>query len=209
MKHPILHSLLVMGFTGSLLLTAMPLLTWGSPGGDVFQGLTQHIRAQIAKDKKAFSLADTCTTWFYRHMGKPPQTKAEVEKIHFLPISEEEHADCVKRYPQGLEAAREAFGQTQQELSFSLTFFQMALVGDGDDNQEYSTHELQDVLHAFNLPEVDGQPSPRSLQALTGLFDTFRKDIRFQTLMDGMQTLMDQGYRFTETDQTALNKELG
>jgi hypothetical protein len=86
-----------------------------SPGTEVFQGFTQHISKQIGKDKQAFAQADACTAWFYKQMGKTPPPAAEAEKIHFVPISQSNtDADCAKQYPNGLEAAREAFGQTQQ-----------------------------------------------------------------------------------------------
>ncbi len=180
---------------------------WASPGTEVFQGFTQHIGAQIGKDKLEFSIADTCTAWFYKRMGKKP--RPEVEKIHFVPLVQNgTDLDCAERYPEGLEQARQAFGHTQQLLSLSLTFFQMALVGDGDDNQEYSSHEIHDVLDAYRLPFHEGQPLGRYMRDLTSLFDRIRREVQFQFLMEGMQALMDKGYRFTEADQTALNQEL-
>ena len=84
----------------------------------------------------------------------------------------------------------------------------MALVGDGDDNQEYSSHEIHDVLDAYRLPFHEGQPLGRYMRDLTSLFDRIRREVQFQFLMEGMQALMDKGYRFTEADQTALNQEL-
>ena len=180
-----------------------------SPGTEVFQGFTQYISAQIGKDKQAFAQADTCTAWFYKHMGKKSQSIAEAEKIHFVPISQSDtDADCAKRYPNGLEAAREAFGHTQQQLSFSLTFFQMALVSDGDDDYAYNVQEMQDVLDAFGLPFRSEQSVERYVGDLIGLFDRNRREVQFQVLMGGMQALMNKGYRFTKADQTALNREL-
>jgi hypothetical protein len=138
---------------------------------------------------------------------KPP--RPEVEKIHFVPLGQtDSDFDCAKLFPEGLEQARQAFGQTQQLLSLSLTFFQMALVGDGDDNQEYSSDEIHDVLESFGLPFYEGQPLGRYMGDLTGLFDTIRREVQFQFLMEGMQALMNKGYRFTGADQTALNQEL-
>ncbi len=180
-----------------------------SPGSDVFQGFTQHISAQIVKDKLAFADADTCTAWFYKKMGKKPPPAAAVEKIRFVPISQSDpHADCATRYPNGLEGARDNFGQTQQRLSFSLTFFQMALVSDGDDNHAYSTQEMQDVLDAFSRTYHSGQSVDQYVSLLIGLFERNRSEMQFPVLMAGMQTLMDKGYRLTKADQTALNKEL-
>ncbi len=180
-----------------------------SPGTEVFQGFTQHISVQIGKDKRAFALADTCTAWFYKQMGKKAPLAAEVEKIHFIPISRSDSADnCAQQYPDGLEVARDAFSHTQQQLSFSLTFFQMALISDGDDDHAYSTREMQDVLDAFGRTYQSGQSVDHYVSQLIGLFDRNRPEIQFPVLMAGMQTLMDKGYRLTKADQTALNQEL-
>jgi len=200
--------LLIAGLTGFCWVKDFEASVWASPGTDVFQGFTRHIGAQIEKDKREFSIADICTVWFYKHMGQKPP-RPEVEKIHFFPLGQTEpDVDCAKLFPEGLEQARQAFGQTQQLLSLSLTFFQMALVGDGDDNQEYSSEEIHDVLESFGLPFHKGQPLGRYLEDLTGLFDTIRRDVQFKVLMEGMQVLMNKGYRFTGADQTALNQEL-
>jgi hypothetical protein len=197
------------GVVAILLLCQTALPVQASPGTEVFQGFTQHISEQIIKDKQAFAQADTCTAWFYKQMGKKPPPVAEVEKIHFVPISQPDAAvDCAKRYPNGLEGAREAFGHTQQQLSFSLTFFQMALVSDGDDDYAYSTREMQDVLDAFDRTYRSGQSVDQYVSQLIGLFDRNRPEAQFTVLMSGMQTLMDKGYRLTKADQAALNLEL-
>lgn len=181
-----------------------------SPGSDVFQRFTHYISVQIDKDKKVFAQADTCTAWFYKQMGKKPPPPAKVEKIHFVPISQSDPSvDCAKRYPKGLEAAREAFGATQQRLSFSLTFFQMALISDGDDDHAYSTEEMQDVLNAFDRTYQGGQSVDQYVSQLIGLFERTRPGMQFPVLMAGMQALMKKGYRLTKADQTALNQELG
>jgi len=191
------------------LLSALEKSVEASPGTEVFQGFTQYISAQIGKDKQAFAQADACTAWFYKQLGKKPPPAAEVEKIHFVPISQPDTAvDCEKRYPNGLEAAREAFGNTQQRLSFSLTFFQMALVSDGDDDHAYSTREMQDVLDAFDRTYRGGQSVDQYVSQLIGLFERNRPEVQFPVLMAGMQILMDKGYRLTKADQTALNREL-
>jgi hypothetical protein len=180
-----------------------------SPGTEVFQGFTRHISKQIGKDKQAFAQADACTAWFYKQMGKTPPPAAQAEKIHFVPMSQPDVAtDCAKQYPNGLEEAREAFGQTQQRLSFSLTFFQMALVSDGDDDHAYSTEEMQDVLDAFGRTYRSGQTVDQYVSQLIGLFDRNQLEVQFPVLMASMQSLMDKGYRFTKADQTALNLEL-
>ena len=208
LKYRLYIFLLIVGLAGFWWVKGLQTSAWASPGRDVFQGFTQHIGAQIGKDKREFSIADTCTVWFYKQMGQKPP-RPEVEKIHFLPLGlTEPDFDCDTLFPEGLEQARQAFGNTQQLLSLSLTFFQMALVGDGDDNQEYSSNEIRDVLESFGLPYQEGQPLGRYMGDLTALFDEIRGEVQFQFLMEGMQALMNKGYRFTGADQTALNQEL-
>jgi hypothetical protein len=207
LNHHLYTVLLIIGFAGGCWEQGLPATAWASPGADVFQSFTQHIVAQIGKDKREFAIADSCTVFFYQHMNKKP--RPEVERIHFAPLFNTGLAlDCGKLFPEGLEQARLAFGNTQQRLSLSLTFYQMALVGDRDDNQEYSAQEIQDVLEAFGLPYLDGLPHGGYVIALTGLFDNIRKDIQFKFLMEGMQRLMNKGYRFTNSDQKRLNQEL-
>jgi hypothetical protein len=197
------------GLVATLMLFLPAAPVQASPGSDVFQSFTQHIRAQISKDKQAFAEADTCTAWFYKQMGKKPPAAVQAEKINFVPISQSEApADCAARYPTGLMGAREAFGLTQQRLSFSLTFFQMALISDGDDDHAYSTQEMQDVLEAFGRTYHNGQSVDQYVSQLVGLFNRNRPEVQFPVLMASMQTLLDKGYRLTEADQTALDQEL-
>lgn len=201
--------LLLSGLVAFSLMFALGSSVEASPGTEVFQGFTQHISEQIGKDKEEFAKADACTAWFYKQMGKKPPPAAQAEKIHFVPMSQPDvAADCAKQYPNGLEAAREAFGQTQQRLSFSLTFFQMALVSDGDDDHAYSTQEMQDVLDAFGRTYHSGQTVDQYVSQLIGLFDRNQLRVQFPVLMASMQNLMDKGYRFSKADQTALNLEL-
>lgn len=196
-----------MGLAGGCCEQGLQTTAWASPGTDVFQAFTQRIGTQIGKDKQEFAIADSCTVYFYQHLKKKP--RPEVERIHFFPLSKTGlNYDCGKLFPEGLEQAREAFGNTQQRLSLSLTFYQMALVGDGDDNQEYSAQEIQDMLEAFGLPYLEGLPHGGYVIALTGLFESIRNEVQFKFLMEGMQVLMNKGYRFTDTDQAALNREL-
>ncbi|HNP61331.1 MAG TPA: hypothetical protein PKM72_10845 [Nitrospirales bacterium] len=208
MNHHLCTVLLIAGLAGGYGEEVLQTTAWASSGTDVFQSFTQHIGAQIGKDKQEFAIADSCTVYFYQHLKKKP--RPEVERIHFSPISSKTGLDydCGKLFPEGLEQARQAFGNMQQRLSLSLTFYQMALVGDGDDNQEYSAQEIQDVLAAFGLPYLDGLPHGGYVIALTGLFDTIRQDLQFKILMEGMQELMNKGYRFTKADQAALNRKL-
>ena len=206
--HNIFKSLMIFGISFAILSLALG-VSWSSPGTEDFQGFTHHISTQIYKDKRAFSIAETCTTWFYKNMRNEPKP-AQAERIHWVPLSNPSaELDCAQRYPEGLEGARKDFGEAQQQLSLSLTFFQMALLGDGDDNEEYSSREIQDVLEAFQVPFQDSPPMDRYLGDLTGLFDTIRSEAQFQMLMEGMQTLLSKGYRLTGADQAAMNKELG
>ena len=182
---------------------------YASMGTEVFRGFTDHISQQIGRDKQDFYVAQVCTTWFYRQLNIKPDR--EIEKISApSPVQEQEHSDfdCSNRYPNGLEAAREAFGRTQQSLSISLTFYQFALVGDRDDDGQYNGGELKDVLESFGLELEDRLPSDRYILALNGMFDTVRGTGEIQTLMNGMGTLYDKGYRFSDADQVALNQEL-
>jgi hypothetical protein len=199
---------LVVGLAGFGLVNGTQSFAWASPGTDLFQGLTNHISLQIEKDKYQFSIADTCTAWFYKKMDQKPP-RPEVELIRFLPLKQSGPGlDCANLFPEGLQQARQEFGNTQQHLALSLTFFQMALVGDGDDNQQYSAGEIHDVLDSFGLPFQDAQPLERYKETLTSLFDTIRGEVKFQFLMESMQTLMNKGYRFTGADQSALNQQL-
>ncbi len=205
----LLHWTAASGVVATFLFCQLALPVWASPGTEVFQGFTQHISNQIGKDKLAFAEADTCTAWFYKKMGKKPPPAAAIEKIHFVPISQPNTtADCATRYPKGLEAARADFGETQQRLSFSLTFFQMALVSDKDDDHAYNTQEMQDVLEAFDRTYRSGQSVDQYVSQLIGLFDHNQPEVQFPALMNSMQALMNKGYRFTKVDQAALNREL-
>lgn len=200
----ILSGLMTIGLLSSLVQSVE-----ASPGSDVFQSFTQHISVQIDKDKQAFAQADVCTAWYYKQMGKQPPAAAKVEKIHFMPVSQPDPpVDCVKRYPNGLESVREVFGSTQQRLSFSLTFFQMALISDGDDDHAYSTKEMHDVLEAFDRTYQSGQSVDQYVSQLIRVFERTRPELQFPVLMAGIQTLMGKGYRLTKADQTALNQEI-
>ena len=197
----------------SLLFTFLFIVPGGSVygfiGTEVFQGFTGHISQQINSDKQDFYAAQVCTTWFYKNMKKPPERT--IEKISFPPTYLDQDTtdfDCSNQYPNGLEAARKAFSQTQQALSISLTFYQFALVGDADDDGQYNDGELKDVLESFGLNFQDRLPSYQYILVLNGMFDSVRGKGELQTLMDGMGTLYDKGYRFSNADQVALNQEV-
>ena len=107
----------------------------GSAGTDVFRWFTTHISQQILQDKKDFYVAQTCTFFFYK---KPKKHETpQVQNISYdVMFQSTENFDCPARYPKGLDEAREAFSRTQQALSLSLTFFEFALVGDKNDDEE-------------------------------------------------------------------------
>jgi hypothetical protein len=186
----------------------------GEPSpGDVFTSFTRHIQQQIQSDKQNFAEADVCTQLFYKqHRKKPPRQPAQGVAFHdtepsFRPVLEITH--CLTRYPGGLEAARLDFSRTQSFLAFSLTFYEFALVGDGNDDGRYSSAELRDIMGSFGLT-FDGIPgSAVHLAALNATFDALRKDGGLEALMASMGILYDKGYRFTSMDRDEVNRISG
>ncbi|MET0516494.1 MAG: hypothetical protein ABW047_14340 [Nitrospiraceae bacterium] len=178
---------------------------------DVFAQFTQHIRRQTDSDKIAFSKASQCMNWFYRRQRQkpaPPPVQGVVwnnpgQHHHRLTQSSSE---CDTQYPGGLDAVRKDFQRTQSSLSVSLTFYEFALVGDKDDNNTYSMNELQDILHALELPVDTTQGTAAHLQSLTGTFDSIHTTRHMEALMKSMGTLYDQGYRFTSRDKANLDR---
>ena len=184
-----------------------------STGTEVFRGFTSHISEQIRLDKQEFFKAQSCISWLYNQMRKKPHTSGpNPEKISFYFSSEpKDEFDCATRYPNGLEglqAAREDFSHTQQSLSFSLTFYEFALVGDRDDDGQYNGGELKDVFESFGMNFDDRLPSDTYLVSLNGKFDNLRGNKELQPLVRSMEALLEKGYRFTTADQEALNREL-
>lgn len=178
-----------------------------STGIEVFRGFTDHISKQILRDKQNFYVAQSCTSFFYKKSKKPHEP--QVNKISYVPASEPPvDLDCSTRYPKGLDEAREAFSHTQQTLSLSLTFFEFALVGDGDDDQQYAGRELRDVMESFGVRFEDHLPSTRYVTSLNRLFDAVMDKGEIETLTKSMSILLSKGYRFTPADQAALNREL-
>lgn len=183
---------------------------------DVFRQFTQHIRRQADSDKREFAEASQCMNWFYRRERQKPAPPA-VQGIAWKGIawngfvrasrmSSGSSQDCEARYPGGLEAVRKDFQRTQTSLSVSLTFYEFALVGDGDDNGVYSSRELQDVLRALELPPESMQGAVGYLTALTGRFDSMHRSRSLESLMAGMSKLYEQGYRFTAADKANLDR---
>ncbi len=183
-------------------------------GIDVFAQLTQHIKRQADTDKQAFATASQCMNWFYkqqRHKPAPPavQTIAWVmpeSSALAAAESETDGADCRTRYPNGLEGVRVDFQRTQTLLSLSLTFYEFALVGDGDDNSIYSARELHDILVALNLAAEPSLGADAHLRSLTSQFDSLHEARGMEALMTGMGKLYDQGYRVTTADKAHLNR---
>lgn len=184
-------------------------------GLDVFAQFTQHIQRQADTDKQAFATASQCMTWFYKQQRHKPAPPA-VQNIAWLQptephritddASEQEGSECRSRYPGGIDAVRTDFQRTQAFLSLSLTFYEFALVGDGDDNSAYSTHELHDILIALNLAAEPSLGADAHLRSLTSHFDALHKTRGMEALMTGMGKLYDQGYRVTTADKAHLNR---
>ncbi len=184
-------------------------------GIDVFAQFTQHIRRQADTDKQAFAVASQCMTWFYkqqRHKPDPPAVQSIAWSRQtkspwiFTDSSEQEGSDCRTRYPGGIDAVRSDFQRTQAFLSLSLTFYEFALVGDGDDNSTYSSRELHDMLMALNLAAEPSLGADAHLRSLTSHFDSLHEARGMEALMTGMGKLYDQGYRVTTADKAHLNR---
>lgn len=175
----------------------------------VFGPLATHIQRQILTDKRGFVVAQFCTEWFYKQrFQKSPKPK--VEGIGFRRTGPSaESQDCPARYPGGLEAAREDFSRTQSLLSLSLTFYEFVLVGDRNDDQQYSPAELRDILESVALPFDPAAGSAAHLGSLAAVFDKMHRTGGLESLMAGMSTLYERGYRLTGGDRSALNQVMG
>jgi len=175
---------------------------------DVFSALTRYVARQVETDKVIFVGAQRCTEWFYKQLKQKPP-RSQTHTIRFTPVGTEGQSDstseCRMRYPDGLESARQAFSQAQSALSISLTFYELALVGDRDDNHRYSEEELKDLLGSFRLPFQEILPATAHVDALTAQFDLARKGNTLEAVMISMGLLYDKGYRLTTGDRMALN----
>ena len=181
---------------------------------DTFGALTRYVAQQIESDKLVFIGAQRCTEWFYKQLKqKPPRSLSQPlsfsrGQAEVSTESEGTH-DCRTRYPEGLDSARQAFGHAQSALSISLTFYELALVGDRDDDHRYSDTELRDLLESFKLPFPDIHPSTAHVDALTAQFELARKGNTLEAVMASMGLLYEKGYRLTTNDRTALNTVSG
>lgn len=202
----------------ALVLIASFLTLVISPGrsatarADVFSALTQHVANRVDEEKGRFHLASFCTDWYYKQLRKKP-VPAPVEPISWsrrpsrLPrpmAAPPDPSECARRYPKGLEDARLEYAQSQTSLSLSLTFYELALVADGDDDQAYNSQELADLLEALVLPAVAAQLDAGA--ALKTKFDTWYGERDLEQIMNGMGRLYDQGYRLSAADRVSLNR---
>ena len=185
----------------------------GAQSEDVFRAFTAHIEQQIEADKRTFLGAQTCTEWFYkRHRQEqrlPRADRASLRPLDFTQHQALQPSECRTRYPHGLEGAREDFSRTQSSLSVSLTFYQFALVGDRNDDELYSGAELRDMLESLHVPFDSLLPQALHLAALTTKFDAARGGSSAESVMNGMGTLYEKGYRLTRQDLTALRRIAG
>lgn len=186
--------------------------TVGAEPPDAFSALTAYVAQQIQSDKIVFVGAQRCTEWFYKQLKQKPP-RSQTHTIVFTPIESDGQSDstsdCRTRYPDGLESARHAFSQAQSALSISLTFYELVLVGDRDDNSRYSENELKDLLESFKLPFHEILPTTAHVDALAAQFNLARKDNTLEAVMLSMGALYDKGYRLTTADRTALNNLSG
>lgn len=186
--------------------------TAGAEPPDAFNALTAYVAQQIQSDKVVFVDAQRCTEWFYKQLKQKPP-RSQTHTIVFTPVESNAQSDsaseCRIRYPEGLESARHAFSQAQSALSISLTFYELVLVGDRDDNHRYSENELKDLLESFKLPFHEILPSTAHVDALAAQFNLARKDNTLEAVMLSMGVLYDKGYRLTTSDRTALNNVSG
>ncbi|HEX6827011.1 MAG TPA: hypothetical protein VF077_11910, partial [Nitrospiraceae bacterium] len=173
----------------------------------IFQQFTQHISRQIHKDKQAFAQANACVSWFYKAEKTPPPT---MQGIAWNPTpSSQIEVDCLRRYPSGMDDARDDLAKTQALLSVSLTFYEFALVADRNDDAVYSPVELQDLLRSLTLSYHDEEPAPKQVIALMERFDSWYRSRNMDALMQGMSDLYERGYRMTPSDRVELDRVMG
>lgn len=184
-----------------------------APRDEVFRLFTEHIQRQVDSDKAAFAQASACTNWFYRQQQNKTSAP-EVQGVRWSgrPSPNEKvelvlnAADCRRLYPRGLDSVRDDFQRTQSSLSLSLTFYEFALVGDRDDNDQYSQAELRDVLRSLDLTYDASHAEAAQAAALTGRFDNWYRGHHLESLMKSMGQLYDQGYRLSKADRSALDR---
>jgi hypothetical protein len=193
--------------------------------GNVFAAFTTYIGRQVQSDKEKFARADGCTQWFYQQQrkkpAKPPAMGVSLPSRQSSPLTHSQAwglpasrgpaptSECQTRYPGGLDAAREDFSRTQSSLALSLTFYEFALVGDGNDDGTYSSAEIKDILESFGLSFHAGEAPATHLTLLNAQFDAVRKAGGLEVLMGSMGVLYERGYRFTTPDRAAMDRVAG
>ena len=200
----------VLGFTGGLVVALLAGgLIGAAIGNNVFEGFVRHIAQQIDRDKVDFAVAESCTSWFYEQLKQSPGVHPDVKRLSssVAGADPDSHA-CASRFP-GINEARQAFADTQSTLSLSLTFYQLALVADRDDDERYDAGELRDMLASLNVALLEGDLPLQLLAKLKGKFDDVREAVEFTILTDSMQALYSKGYRFTDADQAAMGRVTG
>ncbi len=179
---------------------------------DEFAALTRHVEHAVAEEKRRFGIASACTEWLYkRERHKAPALP--VEPIRWRPVAtpppetpSEFHpaTECPRRYPGGVEDARRDFSHSQAALSIVLTFYELALVADGDDDAAYNTAELGDLIEAMVLPSVTAQLDTGAV--LKATFDRWLGERNLEQIMNAMTRLYDQGYRLSAADRRQLDQ---
>lgn len=212
MRHPSLNLTRLVLMALALGWMTLADYTVGAEPPDAFSALTAYVAQQIQTDKIVFVGAQRCTEWFYKQLKQKPP-RSPIHTIAFTRVESDGPSDatseCRTRYPDGLESARHAFSRAQSALSISLTFYELVLVGDRDDNSRYSENELKDLLESFKLPFHEVLPATTHVDALAAQFDLARKDNTLEAVMLSMGVLYDKGYRLTTADRTALNNVSG
>ncbi len=197
-----------LGITGGMMaVLLMGGMSRTVAGNGVFQGFVQHIAQQVTRDKADFVAAESCTAWFYKQLRKPRRGHADVYRLSFTDDSPASNT-CASRYP-GIDEARAAFAKSQTTLSLSLTFYQLALVADRDDDERYDAIELRDMLESLNVSRFEGEYPLQLLSRLNGAFDDVRRAAAFTVLTDSMQALYHKGYRLTNMDRDAMGRVTG
>lgn len=172
----------------------------------VFDRFTRHIQKRVETDKVAFSKASGCTNRLYQQEKQKP-APSPVSPVRLeLAGQSPSRDDCQRDYPGGLEDVRKEFHRTQTSLSVSLTFYEFALVGDQDDDEEYSDKELRDLFQSLALTFDPAHPSSIHATELAGRFDAWCRGRNLESLMRSMEQLYDKGYRVTSADRVELDR---
>jgi hypothetical protein len=170
----------------------------------VFPAFTGHIVRQVGVDKQAFAQASTCLSWFYKSSKHPPPPVQGISFRHTEDLQPD--TECPRKYPGGMDAARDDFARSQTLLSISLTVYELALVADRNDDRSYNATELHDLFQSLSLV-LDTQASPQTSAAvLADHFDTWYRARSLEVVMKGMGALYEQGYRVTAADRAELDQ---